>query len=173
MEQAWQVDITVAVNMADDIAGLLIDEGALAVEEKQAASTEFVQLRAMYAHSDDPSVLPERVKSVLAEIGVSSPLEISIDKAENLDWQHRWKEFFEPLEVAPDVWIIPSWKPDFVVPDGAVQLHLDPGMAFGTGQHASTQLAIQDMRFALQQCDAPAEVLDVGCGSGILVKRNS
>lgn len=81
------------------------------------------------------------------------------------DWSSAWREKFKPFKVSQRLWIQPSWQELERVPDGALALTLDPGMAFGTGLHPSTQMCLQ----ALEDMLAPGDtVLDVGTGSGIL-----
>ncbi len=82
------------------------------------------------------------------------------------DWGAGWKEHFRPFHAAPLLVIRPSWEPYAARPGEAV-LEMDPGMAFGTGLHASTRLALG----ILEDCcagSAPARTLDVGTGTGIL-----
>jgi ribosomal protein L11 methyltransferase len=81
------------------------------------------------------------------------------------DWSNAWREKFKPFKVSSRLWIQPSWQKLERLPDGAMVLTLDPGMAFGTGLHPSTQMCLQ----ALEDVLTPGEtVLDVGTGSGIL-----
>jgi len=81
------------------------------------------------------------------------------------DWAESWKRFYTPFSIAPRLWIAPSWEPAFRAPRGATTLWLDPGMAFGTGQHPTTVLAL---RLLLPLVVPGRTVIDVGCGSGIL-----
>ena len=81
------------------------------------------------------------------------------------DWATGWKRYYKPLRVAHDAFVVPSWRRDFKPPRGARAIVLDPGMAFGTGQHATTKMALD----LLLERDRPgAIVIDLGCGSGIL-----
>jgi ribosomal protein L11 methyltransferase len=81
------------------------------------------------------------------------------------DWSSAWREKFKPFKVSRRFWIQPSWQELERVPAGAMALTLDPGMAFGTGLHPSTQMCLQ----VLEDMLTPGEtVLDVGTGSGIL-----
>ena len=86
-------------------------------------------------------------------------LEILEDK----DWERQWMDRFEPLQFGSRLWVCPSWKP---VPDPmAVNLILDPGLAFGTGSHPTTALCLQ---WIAEQDWQGKTVIDYGCGSGIL-----
>lgn len=80
------------------------------------------------------------------------------------DWAEAWKAFFKPFRVGRRLVVVPSWE-EFRPRSGDVILRLDPGMAFGTGTHASTALCLE----ALERLARPGvDVLDVGTGSGIL-----
>ena len=86
-------------------------------------------------------------------------LEILEDK----DWERQWMDRFEPIQFGARLWVCPSWK---AVPDPtAVNLMLDPGLAFGTGSHPTTALCLQ---WIAQQDWQHKTVIDYGCGSGIL-----
>ncbi len=75
------------------------------------------------------------------------------------DWQDRWRQFHKPVRVGR-LWIGPPWEqPD----DGSIAVVIDPGRAFGTGGHPTTQLCLE-----LLESQARGSVLDVGCGSGVL-----
>jgi len=82
---------------------------------------------------------------------------------EDKDWEREWMDLFEPMQFGERLWICPSWKP---VPDeSAVNVMLDPGLAFGTGSHPTTALCLQ----WLDSLDLKGKtVIDYGCGSGIL-----
>jgi len=76
-----------------------------------------------------------------------------------------WKRLYRPQLVAPGLFVVPTWISDFRAPRGAKILRLDPGMAFGTGQHPSTRLAL---RLLLEHIRTRELLLDIGTGSGIL-----
>lgn len=81
------------------------------------------------------------------------------------DWAESWKRFYTPFAIAPRLWIAPTWQPDFRAPRGSRTIWMDPGMAFGTGQHPTTAMAL---RLLLPLVSPNGKVIDVGCGSGIL-----
>ena len=83
------------------------------------------------------------------------------------DWATSWQQYFKPFEIVPGLIIKPSWE-EFVPKQGQHILELDPGMAFGTGQHASTRMALDLIRQCLQQTATVTSALDVGTGTGIL-----
>ncbi|KRE52065.1 50S ribosomal protein L11 methyltransferase [Paenibacillus sp. Soil724D2] len=80
------------------------------------------------------------------------------------DWAHAWKQYFKPIRVSDRLTIKPTWEEYTASPDELI-LELDPGMAFGTGTHATTSLCLKTLEKVLQPGD---DVIDVGTGSGIL-----
>ena len=81
------------------------------------------------------------------------------------DWANNWKQYFKPFVVADKIIIKPSWEQYEEPTDGKIILEIDPGMSFGTGQHHTTRLCIEQINKHLKR---NMEVLDMGCGSGIL-----
>ncbi len=84
--------------------------------------------------------------------------------AEN-DWAYGWQKYYKPLEVGEKLYVVPEWERAGPVPEGRTPVYLNPGLTFGTGSHASTQLCLE----GVEAHAAPGQpVLDLGCGSGIL-----
>ncbi|CAM4226282.1 50S ribosomal protein L11 methyltransferase [Pseudoalteromonas byunsanensis] len=93
----------------------------------------------------------------------SQPLTYKIEQLEDKDWEREWMDNFHPIKFGERLWICPSWR-DIPDPD-AVNVLLDPGLAFGTGTHATTALCLK----WLESQDLTGKtVVDFGCGSGIL-----
>lgn len=95
------------------------------------------------------------------EIGEGS---ISVSETEDIDWINNWKQYFHQFYI-DDLLVIPSWEEVREEDKDKRILHIDPGTAFGTGMHETTQLCIRQIRKYLTQ---ETELLDVGTGSGIL-----
>lgn len=83
------------------------------------------------------------------------------------EWRDAWKRYFKVSRLTRQIVVVPSWEP-YAPADGDVPILLDPGMAFGTGTHASTQLVLEELQALSDAGLRPARVLDMGCGSGIL-----
>ncbi len=83
------------------------------------------------------------------------------------EWRDAWKKYFRVSRLTRQFVVVPSWETFSAGPDD-VPIDLDPGMAFGTGTHASTRLVLEELQALADGAAQPARVLDVGCGSGIL-----
>ena len=88
----------------------------------------------------------------------------AIDETEDIDWINNWKQYFKQFYV-DDILIIPSWEEVKEEDKDRMIIHIDPGTAFGTGMHETTQLCIRQIR---KYVTPQTRILDVGCGSGIL-----
>ena len=91
---------------------------------------------------------------------------ISVDVTEDIDWINNWKQYFHKFYI-DDILVIPSWEKETVEDDEKANmvLHIDPGTAFGTGMHETTQLCIRMLK---KYVNKDTELLDVGTGSGVL-----
>ncbi|AWX14906.1 50S ribosomal protein L11 methyltransferase [Mergibacter septicus] len=94
---------------------------------------------------------------------VAAEFAYKIEQIEDKDWEREWMDNFHPMQFGKKLWICPSWRP---VPDpNAVNVMLDPGLAFGTGTHPTTALCLE----WLDSLDLKGKtIIDFGCGSGIL-----
>jgi ribosomal protein L11 methyltransferase len=81
------------------------------------------------------------------------------------DWADRWRDFHKPLLVAERLWLRPSWEP---AREGAVDVVVDPGQAFGTGAHPTTRLCLELLCELKVAGEAGGLLVDLGCGSGVL-----
>jgi ribosomal protein L11 methyltransferase len=116
--------------------------------------------------ADTPEV-QRQIEEGLWYLGRIYPLgEVRIHPLAEEDWANAWKSSYHPLRIGRHFLVIPAWQTAEVLPEpGDIPVILDPGMAFGTGLHPSTQLCLMAMEDVLQ----PGQrVLDAGCGSGIL-----
>lgn len=89
---------------------------------------------------------------------------VTVDETEDIDWINNWKQYFHQFYI-DDILVIPSWEKMKAEDAGKTVLHIDPGTAFGTGMHETTQLCIRQLR---KYITPETELLDVGTGSGIL-----
>jgi len=110
--------------------------------------------------ADAASVVAEAARSA----GLGAPPAYRVRELAEADWVRRTQAQFPPLRVGERLWIVPSWCAPPPQPDALV-VRLDPGVAFGTGSHPTTRLALRWLERTLRPAD---RVLDYGCGSGIL-----
>ncbi len=89
------------------------------------------------------------------------------EEHETEDWLEKWKEQWKPFELVANVWIVPDWHKDTFQADKGAKIFIEPGMAFGTGTHATTQVAASLLQMLRSQSQVKTMV-DVGTGSGIL-----
>ena len=90
-------------------------------------------------------------------------MEYKLEQLEDKDWEREWMDNFHPIKFGKRLWVCPSWRD---IPDPtAVNVMLDPGLAFGTGTHPTTALCMQWLD---QHIESEQTVVDFGCGSGIL-----
>ena len=109
----------------------------------------------------------ERLKSEDSD-GVFGTLEMDSDtKLEEQDWENNWKQYFKPFPVGNKLMIKPSWES---LPDdmGRKIIEIDTSSSFGTGSHTTTRLCLEKIEEVLPQDASEVNVLDMGCGSGIL-----
>ena len=88
---------------------------------------------------------------------------VSYSESDDKDWENNWKEYFHPLEIGDKLIIKPSWEDCDA--HGRIVLEIDPESSFGSGRHETTKLCLELME---KQCLEGANILDMGCGSGIL-----
>lgn len=89
---------------------------------------------------------------------------VTVDETEDIDWINNWKQYFHQFYI-DDILVIPSWEDVKVEDEDRMILHIDPGTAFGTGMHETTQLCIRQLK---KYVNSETQLLDVGTGSGIL-----
>ena len=97
------------------------------------------------------------------EASLYGTLEITVSDLPEEDWQSGWKQYYKPIHVERLV-VVPLWE-DYTAQEGETIMKIDPGMAFGTGAHETTRLCLKALT---QEELAGKDLLDVGCGSGIL-----
>lgn len=116
---------------------------------------------------EDPEAVLERIRRELEEMRSYVDVgECTIEESqtEDVDWVNNWKKYFHQFSI-DDILVIPSWEQVEAKDSDKMVIHIDPGTAFGTGMHETTQLCIRQLR---KYVKSGAQILDVGCGSGIL-----
>ena len=169
MAETWsKCTLTVPAAFADSFAWLLAQSLDHPIELQDSSTmTRYAdeQKLALVASFDGPppDSLDETVDSIRQQLGMDS-IAIHVESVSDQSWKEGWKSFFEPQLIDDTLWIYPPWTPQ---PHGDFTIQIDPGLAFGTGTHETTQMMLSMMLRYLK--DAPrTTVLDVGSGSGIL-----
>jgi ribosomal protein L11 methyltransferase len=176
---AWlAISFKAAADVADAVSDALLEAGALSVSCDDAdAGTADETAHFAEPGQDPPSAWRQNVLTALVEAGTDprAVLEaaatdcgipvpaFSVSLVEDQDWVRKTQLQFEPMRVAKGLWIVPSWceppEPD------AINIRIDPGLAFGTGSHPTTRLML---RWLARTIIGGESLLDYGCGSGIL-----
>ena len=125
---------------------LYLEEGPAVPETISHLKDQLAALRAQYPATDFGS------------------LDVQLSNVKDEDWENNWKQYYQPLPIGEKLLVVPEWlHPEN--PEHRVEVLLDPGMIFGTGAHASTQMCMRELERAIQGGEC---VLDLGSGSGIL-----
>ena len=125
----------------------------LYLEDRPDAPEEIARLRELLAG----------LKEAWPDADLGS-LQISMENVRDEDWENNWKQYYQPIEIGARLLVTPKWmEPDRS--SGRIPVLLDPGMIFGTGAHASTQMCMLRLEESIRGGE---EVLDLGSGSGIL-----
>lgn len=176
---AWlEIRLQAETETADALSDALIEAGAVSVslEDAEAGTPDEA---AQYGEPGlaSPHVWARNVITALVEAdanpaeivaaaaracGIAAPA-FSFARVEDQDWVRKTQSQFASMRISDGLWIVPSWR-ESPEPD-AVNITIDPGLAFGTGSHASTRLVLHWMARTVKPGDS---LLDYGCGSGIL-----
>lgn len=177
---AWlTATLTVGASLVDVLANALLESGAVSVDvadadagtpreraqwgepgEQRLPTWERSTIKAMFERHRDVEAC---VAAACSVAGLAAGTRFALDEVPDLDWVRQSRDQFLPVRASPRLWVVPSWHSP---PDaGAINLRIDPGLAFGTGTHPTTRLCLEWLDHSL--CGGE-RVLDYGCGSGIL-----
>jgi ribosomal protein L11 methyltransferase len=164
MPKTWTaLGVTVAPEMADAVGSFLIDQGAPGLQNEEADG--LVRVTGYFAGPPPLAALEAHCKVLAAELPGGPAPRIRVESITEEVWGESWKEHFPPLVVGRRLFVHPPWVSE--IPAGRTGIVIDPGMAFGTGHHASTRGCLTLLEAFAERATAP-RVLDVGTGSGIL-----
>jgi len=162
-----EIAISADAIIHDALSDFLVETlgcGGVVIEESPAPG-----LKAYLPGDTDPEALRRtldlrlaRLREIFPETG---PSQVSLRTIQDPDWRVAWRTHFRAEQVTPGLLVVPSWEPVPSDPQGRILL-MDPGPAFGTGQHASTRLCLQALEDLAPE--GSWDLLDVGTGSGIL-----
>ena len=154
------------VNITDinDVKAVLLNKDCWDYVDESILSykDERVFVRGYFEENADLSDVINEISNLKSDEFSYGSLEISVDKINSCDWENEWRKYYVPIELG-NVVIVPAW----IKYQGSIQnqVLIEPGMAFGTGNHETTSMCVE----LLQDFDLKGKkVADVGCGSGIL-----
>ena len=156
MEQgAYSVDVTDAAAGTASERPLFAEPGAAPI-----INWPVNRVVALFAEDTDVAALvPEALQAT--KLPITTPF--GIDRVDDQDWVRLTQSQFTPVQISPRLWVVPTWHE--VVDPAAINIRLDPGLAFGTGTHPTTRLCLKWLDAKLKGGET---VIDYGCGSGIL-----
>ena len=160
-----EIEVVVSEEIADQVSNFLIDSGSVGVWTKPKGDS--LAVIGYLSDKSKSNIIRNSITRYLDELRklglVVGEGEVSLREIQDKDWNEEWKKNFVPVFVTDDIVVIPDWeKTQF---PSKVVIRIKPGMAFGTGTHATTQLCMRALRKYLKPGDG---IVDVGCGSGIL-----
>ena len=176
----WQsVRLLVDSKQAEPLSDALMEAGALSVslEDADAGTVDETPLfgepdhptAELWPHSialvllDEDADVAATLAAAAKQAGIPTPTDYTIETVAEQDWVRLTQSQFDPIPISPRLWIVPTWHD---APDSsAINLKLDPGLAFGTGSHPTTRLCL---RWLDEHLAGGETLLDYGCGSGIL-----
>lgn len=182
--KGWdQFTIVVDDKDASTISDALIEMGALGlhieddqtqtVPEKQVFNTKRAKIVASFASSVRNALdVQSSINALLHEHALTETATCAFEHIPEQDYAKQFQQSWKAFRIGEKIWIVPSWEDDVFVCDDpeAIVIHMDPELAFGTGQHETTRLCSEGVWNAVKESPAPHElrILDVGTGTGIL-----
>jgi ribosomal protein L11 methyltransferase len=172
LEVSLTVDGELAEAVADVLArfapnGVMTEQGVTYNDAEDAGTPVGpITVRAYLEVNDQLEETRQKLEESLFYLGMIRPLPAPTYRhIADQNWMEAWKQHYKPIPIGRRLLILPAWMDS---PDpNRIAIKIDPGMAFGTGTHPTTQLCLELMEAAFVESQ-PTKVIDVGCGSGIL-----
>lgn len=172
-----EIKIKLNNEFSEYFADILLEKGALSVSIEDAfAHTQWetplydetnvfqiwnnTLVIALFNYNTNVDII---INDTLEKLGVDENINYEINELENEDWVKKNHSSFEAIKISENLWIVPSWAD--ILDSNAINVRIDPGLAFGTGAHSTTSLCLNLLSKYIKVGDS---VLDYGCGSGIL-----
>jgi ribosomal protein L11 methyltransferase len=176
---SWlEVSLTVNGELAEAVAdvlarfaysGVMMEQGVKYIDDEDPGTPAGpIIVRAYLEMNDQVEEKRQKLEESLYYLGMIQPLPAPIyQQIADQNWMEAWKQHYRPILIGQRLVILPAWM-DSPEPN-RVAIKIDPGMAFGTGTHPTTQLCLELMEVIVAADERPLlRVIDVGCGSGIL-----
>jgi ribosomal protein L11 methyltransferase len=175
-----EVSLTVSGELAEAVAdvlarfaysGVMMEQGVKYTDDEDMGTPAGpITVRAYLEANDQLEETKQKLEESLYYLGMIQSLPPPVYRqVADQNWMEAWKQHYKPIPIGQRLVIIPAWLD---APDpNRIPIKIDPGMAFGTGTHPTTQLCLELMESWFSQSEIPnrkSEIIDVGCGSGIL-----
>jgi len=164
----WAVSLVVPTELGEAISNFLMEQGATGIEEVDEDS-KGIRLKTYFLQNGREKRGLRALQRYLSSLRMMDPeipsIQIETTPIPDQDWGEGWKRFFRPVQVTSKFVVRPPWS-STRLKRNQIPIEITPGMAFGTGTHATTKLCIRALEKALKS--KALTVLDVGTGSGIL-----
>lgn len=163
----WELTVAVPEDASESLTNFVWELGALGVVEEESPGRP-AQLRAFFPDTADTAILATRVDAYLAALdalGFHGGRPSCVVPIADADWADAWRAHFAPFPVGRRLIVAPPWETPTVA--GREVLTIEPGRAFGTGQHGTTAGCLMLLESAVERA-RPPRALDLGTGSGIL-----
>jgi ribosomal protein L11 methyltransferase len=168
MKRWLVVELSIPIEFGEAVSNFLIEQGAPGIEELEGDS-KWERLRTYFPQDGKETGILFALRRYLKSLEKITPeiprAQIKTASLPEQDWSENWKRFFKPVQVTPRFVVKPPWS-KIRLRKGQSSIDIIPGMAFGTGTHATTLLSIQALEETIKKKGLC--VLDVGTGSGIL-----
>jgi ribosomal protein L11 methyltransferase len=171
--KSWkEVRLEIHPSLAEAASNFLIEQGSPGITQediKGLAGRKRERLIAYFPHNRSFKSIRRRVRIYLQAICKShhTSFVMTSRTIHEEKWAEAWKENFKPIKLSPRLVIKPPWE-KWAKEKDQIVIEIDPGMAFGTGTHPSTQMCLQFLEEIIPSFPKPPTILDVGTGSGIL-----
>jgi ribosomal protein L11 methyltransferase len=164
----WQLTVPSSPDTSEGLTNFLWEQGALGVVEEESPATK-PRLRAFFPDSTSSTALVSSTRSYVADLAAlgftAAPGDVEISPLLEEAWASAWQQSFPPRAVGRRLWVRPPWETADA--PGRVSVVIEPGRAFGTGHHGSTEGCLALLDRAVGDA-APPRALDIGIGTGIL-----
>ncbi len=182
--QYYEVRIKTTIYAEEMISAMLNERGAqgVVIEDRDITGVSGDYIDSALISDDDNALIKayfptDNIKALIADLTQAlgeiptyglefdvGELKLSYSLVDEEDWANNWKKYYKPLKIGKKIVICPKWE-ECELTEDELMVKLDPGMAFGTGQHESTAMCVEALERKVSSAD---NLLDLGCGSGIL-----
>jgi len=162
------VDLLIPSDFSEPVSNFMMEQGGTGIEEI-AENPQRTRLKTYFLEAGRKGQVLRMLHRYLKSLERLYPgrfsCRVETSTTPEKDWGEKWKQFFKPVRVTPRIMVKPPWS-RVRLGRGEILVEINPGVAFGTGTHATTKLCIQALEHSLRR--RGLSVLDVGTGSGIL-----